>query len=177
MVLEKASTSLSQFVAAGYPDPLGAGIMSILDDVYRKFGETAEAAQLLETQLGNLLLFIEGAEENLFDQQNKELAQRIVNKINKSTLGSLLKKIEEKMGGVAATSILENALNERNRLSHSFYREHNFRRNSPDGCKIMLQDLEKIHEIILEAYVFSLALSGTDIESLELPLPKNHVQI
>jgi hypothetical protein len=30
--------------------------MTSLDDVYRKFGETAEAAQLLETELGNILL-------------------------------------------------------------------------------------------------------------------------
>ena len=145
--------------------------MSTLNDVYRKFGETAEAAQLLETELGNLLLSIEANEAGLFEQQNKELAQQIVNKINKSTLGNLLKKVEAKMGGVAATSILENALKERNRLSHSFYREHNFQRNSPEGCKVMLADLEKMHETILEAYKFALALAGFDIESLELPLP------
>jgi hypothetical protein len=30
-------------------------LMPTLDDVFRKFGETAEAAQLLETELGNLL--------------------------------------------------------------------------------------------------------------------------
>lgn len=27
-----------------------------LDDIYRKFGEAAEAAQLLETELGNMLV-------------------------------------------------------------------------------------------------------------------------
>ena len=30
--------------------------MPTLDDVYRKFGEASEAAQLLETELGTLLL-------------------------------------------------------------------------------------------------------------------------
>jgi hypothetical protein len=30
-------------------------MVNSLDDVYRKFGETAEAAQLLETELGTLL--------------------------------------------------------------------------------------------------------------------------
>ena len=32
--------------------------MPTLDDVYRKFGETAEAAQLLETDLGTIALMI-----------------------------------------------------------------------------------------------------------------------
>ncbi len=31
--------------------------MPALEDVYGKFGFAAEAAQLLETQLGNMLLF------------------------------------------------------------------------------------------------------------------------
>ena len=31
--------------------------MPSLDDVYRKFGEVSEAAQLVETELGTLLLF------------------------------------------------------------------------------------------------------------------------
>jgi hypothetical protein len=45
-----------------------------LDDVYRKFGETAEAAQLLETQLGNMLLLSHGAEAGLFTEPNPEIA-------------------------------------------------------------------------------------------------------
>lgn len=151
--------------------------MATLDDVYRKFGETAEAAQLLETELGTLLLTIEAAEAGLFEQQNKELAQKIVHKINKSTLGNLLRKIEEKKGGVAATTILENALTARNRLSHSFYREHNFHRNTPEGCDLMLQDLERVHEIIMEAYKFTLALAGHNIDCMELPLPIDPVII
>jgi hypothetical protein len=33
------------------------------DDFYRKFGEASEAAQLLETDLGTMLLFLEGADK------------------------------------------------------------------------------------------------------------------
>lgn len=47
--------------------------MTNLDDVYRKFGETAEVTQLLETQLGNLLLEIKVTEEDLIHNQNKNL--------------------------------------------------------------------------------------------------------
>ena len=152
--------------------------MANLDDVYRKFGEAAEAAQLLETELGNILLAIEGSEKGLLERQDKELARNILNKIERSTLGTLLRSIENKIGDSKTTNtILEKALHERNRLSHSFYREHNFRRNSSEGCEVMLQDLEKMHEAILEAYKITLALSGIDIESLDLPLPTGHVPI
>jgi hypothetical protein len=60
--------------------------MPALDEVYRKFGEVAEAAQLL---------------------------------------------------------LLANALAERNQPFHSFYRKHNFRRNSKEGRAKMLEDLDR----------------------------------
>jgi hypothetical protein len=152
--------------------------MTSLDDVYRKFGETAESAQLLETELGNILLLIEGSEKGLLEKEDKDLARTIFKKIERSTLGGLLKSVEKKIGGFEATkNVFERALNERNRLSHSFYREHNFRRNTPEGCQIMLEDLRKMHETILGAYTIALALSGVDIESLEIPLPTGHLPI
>ena len=152
--------------------------MKSLNDVYRKFGETAEAAQLLETELGNILLLIEGTEKGLLEKENKELARTILRKIEKSTLGRLLKSLENKLGGYENTeNIFQNALNERNRLSHSFYREHNFRRNTPEGCQIMIEDLEKMHKTILRAYSLTLALSGIDLESVDIPLPTSHLTI
>ena len=48
--------------------------MTSLDDVYRKFGETSEAAQLLETELGNMLMMIKGLENNLIMEKNPDLA-------------------------------------------------------------------------------------------------------
>jgi hypothetical protein len=33
--------------------------MPTLDDIYRKFGEVSEAAQLVETELGTMLLFFD----------------------------------------------------------------------------------------------------------------------
>ena len=56
--------------------------MTSLDDVYRKFGETAEAAQLLETELGNILLLIKGLEKNLILEQDPDLALPIYEKVN-----------------------------------------------------------------------------------------------
>jgi hypothetical protein len=48
--------------------------MSTLNDVYQKFGEVSEAAQLLETELGTLLLSIRADEHALFSGGNPELA-------------------------------------------------------------------------------------------------------
>ena len=72
--------------------------MPTLDDVYRKFGEVAEAAQLLETELGTVLLCNQGVEHELFTGDKGELATEIYNKINKSTLGQLLKQLAKSAG-------------------------------------------------------------------------------
>ena len=67
---------------------------------------------------------------------------------------------------------------ERNRLIHSFYREHNFRRNSADGRALMLRDLEAMHEKIIDAYKAVMKLSGIDLDKIQMQgLPTGHVPI
>ncbi len=74
--------------------------------------------------------------------------------------------------------LLLNALKERNRLVHSFYREHNFRRNSEDGCQQMFDDLENIHGVLLEAYKSVMLLFGIDLDKIEpQELPTDHVPL
>ena len=153
--------------------------MPTLDEVYRKFGEVAEAAQLLETELGTIRLCAEGREHDLFSGDKGELATEIYNKINKSTLGQLLKRLA-KSAGISddLELLLANALAERNQLFHSFYRKHNFRRNSYEGCAKMLEDLERKHEMILDAYKAVLRLSGVDLDKLtNVLMPTTYVNI
>lgn len=155
--------------------------MASLDDVYHKFGEASEAAQLLETQLGNILLTLEAIESDFLLADRQEDARETLRKINQSTLGQLIKKIKRRHPGFEHADVLfSKALTKRNRLSHSFFRSHNFRRNSSEGCDIMLEDLESIHETVFEAYKVALAISGLDLDSsdLHLPsLPTNHLDI
>lgn len=61
--------------------------MPTLDDVYRKFGETAEAAQLLETELGNVLLLLGAFEDDLLAGMNRSRAADLLSEIDTSTLG------------------------------------------------------------------------------------------
>ena len=157
--------------------------MPTLDDVYRKFGEASEAAQLLETELGTLLLAHKCIDAGLPENPDPSRATAIYDQINKQTLGQLIRSL----GAVGASIVdlerlLSDALASRNRLAHSFYLQHNFRRNSTEGHDVMLRDLEAIHESLLNAYKAVLLLSGVDVEKLvadhgDSALPSGHLPI
>lgn len=155
--------------------------MTTLDDVYRKFGEVCEAVQLLEVQLGNVLLRHRCIDAGLFESPDVEKATSIYQHINRQTLGRLSKNVlsinnyDENL-----EQLLNNALISRNRLTHSFYIQHNFRRNSEEGRAVMWQDLEEIHESTLAAYKAVLSLSGLDLErhmeeTRNSELPTKHI--
>ena len=153
--------------------------MPTLDDVYRKFGETSEAAQLLETELGNILLLTGAIAAGILENPDAAKAKELFNFIDRQTLGQLLKSLNRSTDSLAALeSLLSRALKERNRLSHSFYREYNFRRNSDEGRALMLKDLESIHDVVLEAYKEVMRLSGMDLDKMRsAALPTGHLPI
>ena len=153
--------------------------MACLNDVYRKFGEVGEACQLIETELGTLLLREEGQLKDLLENPNQELAKKIYSKINKYTTGQLFKKMKSHDKRLTdIETAVSKALHDRNLLFHHFFRKHNFRRNTPEGCQIMLDDLENMHKTILEAYKKLMLFSGIDLDQLEdMNMPKNHVDI
>ena len=157
--------------------------MPSLDEVYRKFGEASEAAQLLETELGTLLLTHKCIDAGLLEHSNPNRASAIYKQINKETLGQLIRSLGPIRDSIEdLEQLLSDALASRNRLAHSFYLQHNFRRNSDDGRDVMLRDLQAIHEDLLEAYKAVLLLSGVDLEKLvrefgDSPLPTGHLPI
>jgi hypothetical protein len=154
--------------------------MPKLDDVYCKFGNAAEAAQLLETELGNALLKHGIVEEDLLDQLNPERAMVLFREVNKQTLGRLIRKLKDKNVSIVANleDVLAKALEERNGLSHSFYRQHNFRRNSDEGRQLMLEDLESIHTTLVDAYKAVMLVTGVDVDKLSMiKLPTKHLHI
>jgi len=149
-----------------------------LDDVYRKFGEVSEAAQLLETELGNILLEKRGTECDLFSVKDPILACGILDVINRSTLGCLLRQLGSVIGAEEELeSQLCDALAARNRLAHHFYREHNFRRNSPEGREIMIADLQELHDTIINAYKAVLMISGIDVDNIIIEPPTKHLPV
>ncbi len=136
-----------------------------LDDVFRKFGETAEAAQLLETELGTLLLDEQATKEGLLGGDGIR-ATEIMRSINRDTLGGMVRRAKVPQSVEEIGVLLESALNTRNRLIHSFYRQHNMRKFSEEGRMIMMHDLETIHMTIFDAYKALALLGGTDLDEL-----------
>jgi len=69
--------------------------MPTLDDVYRKFGEVSEAAQLLETELGSKLMFHAFVEKGISPTSlqvvDQKAAADLLSGINRQTLGQLIK--------------------------------------------------------------------------------------
>ena len=157
--------------------------MPTLDEVYRKFGEVSEAAQLLETELGTLLLTHKCIDAGLLERSSSETATAIYKQINKQTLGQLIRSFGRIGHSIEdLEQLLMDALASRNRLTHTFYLQHNFRRNSDDGREVMLRDLEAMHEDLLEAYKAVSLISGDDLDALvdefgDLPLPTGHLPI
>lgn len=153
--------------------------MLTIEDIYCKFGFVAEAAQLLETELGTLILREEAMSANLIESPNSSLATDIYKKINKYTLGALINNARNKVVTIEKLEgLLSAALVERNKLSHSFYREHNFRlrAKSDEGRIIMFEDLDRMHNVILEAYKAVMLLSGINLETSE-SIPQEYQSI
>ena len=153
--------------------------MPTLEDVYFEFGLASEAAQLLETELGTILFRIGAIEADLFENPDHDKAYEILQFVNRQTVGQLMRSVNKKNESLEGLEdILTRALKERNRLAHSFYREHNNRRNSEDGRAIMLRDLEYIHDAILDANKAVMRFSGIDLDSMSIDkLPTEHLPI
>lgn len=141
--------------------------MASIDQLHAKFGVTAEAAQLLETELGTLLLAECAFENRLWDKSKALEAASTLTVIDKSTLGRVLHRLREKsvISG-SAESTLSEALQIRNRLFHSFYREHGLRSQIDEGRDMMVGDLEVMHRKLFFAYQTAGMMSGVVVEIL-----------
>jgi hypothetical protein len=153
--------------------------MPSIEDVYLKFGFASEAAQLLEIELGTLLFRSGAIEAGLFENPNHDRAWELSQLVNRKTLGQLIGSLSNTEYALDhLEEILRKALNERNRLTHSFYRQHNTRRNTEKGRTVMLKDLESIHDTILDAYRAVMRLAGVDIDKAPIEgLPTKHLPI
>jgi hypothetical protein len=151
--------------------------MPTIEQVYAKFGEVAEAAQLLEVELGNLLLEAAIDQHGLSKIRSKGLGKKILGEIDRKTLGQLIAAVRRQVPPPA--SLLDElavALAERNRLNHAFYRQHNLRRNSDEGRMLMLADLDQMHERIFDAYKSVMKWTGIDVTKSPIPfVPATHL--
>lgn len=140
------------------------------DDIYRKFGEVSEAAQLIETELGTSQLFLRAVVEGMITPTlsvDSKRAAEVLAKINRQTFGQHIRETKLVTGALDQIEpLLSAALKERNRLSHHFYREHNIRISTDAGRAIMLADLETTHDTLVRVYKMLLLLGGLDLDKL-----------
>ena len=155
--------------------------MPTRDDIYRKYGESAEAAHLLETELGTIVFLRMALEANLLAKPDPVVARSMMKRINKMTLGQLINLIDKsRYENVPPLKSLREALEARNSLQHKFYRLHNNRIQSEEGRLIMMKNLEEIHTTIFSAYRETLKANGIDLDELAETrplLPTKHLPL
>lgn len=127
--------------------------MATRKDLYAKFGETAEAAQLFETASGTVLLGLKGKENNWHLSPDPAVGKAFLNSVEKSTLGHLLKQIDPHIQITGdMPDIFKTGVEVRNRLFHGFYERHNFKIQTDEGRDVMIKDLEQMHNQLVSSW-------------------------
>lgn len=134
--------------------------MATREELYAKFGVTAEAAQLFETELGTLLLCLRSLEHGWHLATDGERARAALDEIDQSTLGRLL-AIVKKHAALEddLDTRFSSALRARNRLTHGFYERHNFKIQTDVGRDAMIEDLESLHDELFTAWQLAGAMT------------------
>jgi hypothetical protein len=123
------------------------------EEVYVKFGLTAEAAQLFETELGTIILACEGEERGWHLKANPQEAVEFYEKLNRKTLGQVLGSLKRYLDlDAEVAGLFEDALKARNGLNHGFFERHNFAIYSDEGRSTMIAELEAMHVQLAAAY-------------------------
>ena len=136
--------------------------MATRDELYAKFGITAEAAQLFEVELGSLLLCARAIEQGWRFKADPDNAQRLLHDIDRSTLGRLLGSLKKCLGlGDGLADRFASALQTRNRLFHRFYESHNFKIQADEGRDAMMADLETMHVELFNAWQVASDMTAT----------------
>ena|ERR1700674_4132053 len=145
--------------------------------LYLEFGRTAEMAQVMELEAGNLALSFAAFafDPSKITDDERCLLRAIVDDVNSRTFGNLLKQIR-KIGGVdeGIQRIVDEALEKRNYLVHKFFRSHNLRINSEEGRKEMIADLGAIHESLSRAHAVLTGMTHTLNQAFGRPNISEH---
>lgn len=145
--------------------------MATREELYAKFGVTAEAAQLFETELGTLLLAISALENGWHLTPDPVKARKTLDQIEAHTLGRLLGVLREKVAfDEGLGERFASALKSRNRLNHGFYERHNFKIQTDEGRDAMIADLGELHEELFQAWQVASAMTNA-LAKLVIDLP------
>jgi len=135
-----------------------------LKALYFEFGRTAEMAQVMELEAGNLALaFVSLAfDPSKITDEERRIFKEIIDDVNSRTFGNLLKQIR-KIGSISEgiEKTISDALEKRNYLIHKFFRCHNLQINSVEGRKEMMAELEEIYKSLSRAHATLSGMTNT----------------
>ncbi len=131
-----------------------------MNEVYKKFGEASELAQLLEHELGTLLIRIFGVSPNLVTDK-PELAWTLLDDEHRPTLNLFIRQQKGQHQEEQITQELNEAFKAQHGINHGFFRMYH-------GCSEaeMLEALEAVIMILWQGYRSVMLLSGVDIDDL-----------
>ena len=142
--------------------------MATRDQLYAKFGITAEAAQLFETDLGTMLLALEGQKQQWHLWPDPDHASQFYAQMNRQTLGQLLMSVKKHVEfDDELTTKFASALRARNLLNHGFFERHNYAIQTAEGRDAMLANLEELHTELFEAWQMAQKITELLVESLK----------
>ncbi len=144
--------------------------MTTRSELYQKFGLTAEAAQLFETDLGTMLLTAEAIINGWHKDLNQDEATKFYAALSRDTLGRTLGKLRTRVKIAEETEALfKSGLQARNKLNHGFFERHNFRIQTDEGRTLMVNDLEILHMRLFNAWQVAQRLAEALIQLIQTP--------
>jgi hypothetical protein len=133
-------------------------------ELYTEFGITAEKAQVLEVEAGNVALTFVTLffDTSRIGAEEREFFRHLVDDVNSKTLGALLRsiktwaKFDERL-----LQIVDEGLERRNYLAHRFFPSHNFAIFSETGRRVMIEELKAIQMKLDRAHSALSAVSAS----------------
>lgn len=132
--------------------------------LYAEFGITAEKAQVLEVEAGNvalsyIALFVDTSR---IGPEEREFFRSLVDDVNSKTLGALLRSIKTWANfDDTLLQIVDEALERRNYLAHRFFPSHNFAIFNEAGRQAMRDELKAIQVKLDRAHSALCAVSSS----------------
>ena len=135
-----------------------------LDELYAKFGRTAEMAQVMELEAGNLALsyVLIAFDVNNLTKEQKLFLKSLSEDIDRRTFGNLVSIMKKSMNiDQKIKDKIDSALEKRNYLTHRFFRTHNFAIHSAEGRAKMIEELSNLHEAFSIAHTILHGMTHT----------------
>lgn len=124
-------------------------------ELYAEFGITAEKAQVLEFEAGNVALSFVAffIDTKRIGPEEREMFRSLLDDVNRQTLGTLLRRIKTMAEfDDSLLTIIDEALERRNYLAHRFFPSHNYAIFNEAGRRAMIDELKAIQAVLDKAH-------------------------